>query len=94
MEAVMQLFGFRPKDPAPQNAEENPFEQTTGEPEYEPEPHHDESTENGDVRRASRTNALESTPNYYDWRDIYPELSELRDRYQDILMEAKNVPQW
>ena len=33
-------------------------------------------------------------PNYYDWREVYPELSILKERYLDILEEARQVGTW
>ena len=33
-------------------------------------------------------------PNYYDWREVYPELSILKERYLDILEEARQVRTW
>ena len=38
--------------------------------------------------------AADETPNYYEWQNIYPELEVLKSRYQDILEEARRVPQW
>jgi aspartyl/asparaginyl beta-hydroxylase (cupin superfamily) len=35
-----------------------------------------------------------STPNYFDWRDIYPDLQILYDNISIIAAEAETVPRW
>lgn len=33
-------------------------------------------------------------PNYHDWQEIYPELIVLKEKYLEILQEAKQVGTW
>jgi hypothetical protein len=37
---------------------------------------------------------MSSSPNYYEWREIFPELQILKDNIDVILAEAESVPSW
>lgn len=34
---------------------------------------------------------VETTPNYFNWKEVYPELQVLLDNFQVISEEAKNI---
>jgi len=53
-----------------------------------------ESEEDWDIYEEYEENGRPIAPEYYDWREIYPELQILLDNFDDILQEAEQVSHW
>lgn len=46
------------------------------------------------VLRATREEKEMSTPNFFDWKELFPELSILENHFSEILKECMQVSSW
>ena len=96
MNAILRLFGLSPTD------NEIYSTQTPKESGVSTIDDDDDDDELGyklnDDDEKYKCNSIEDDrprpPSFYDWRELFPVLEDLQNRYVDILEEAKSIHQW